>query len=325
MVEDDDEVGLDERGGRDADRVAVRQRHGRLEQRDGVVGEGTDGAAGEARHPVHRLDAAARDERSEGREGVGGLHGLDRQVRGEVGDRDRPGLDPGEAVADLEEAPRPDAQERVAARSARRPRRIRGGRPGPPSSRRRKAPMGVSRSAGRVARSRTVSALEASRLASARLIGSVVLIALSWTSGIKKRPVRPGTKGRAFRGATLIRRVPHSFVTDGDGTGPVRSALPGIAGALRRSLLEVSLVRSGGSRVHSLSLPHRVSTSHPALCADARRVLVPFITRIRLCGADGGSRGGRRQAPVGGSPSRPSGGRWSCGSKPGQATFGRTG
>ena len=27
----------------------------------------------------------------------------------------------------------------------------------------------------------------------------------------QERPFRPGTKGRAFRGATLIRRVPHSM------------------------------------------------------------------------------------------------------------------
>ena len=68
--------------------------------------------------------------------------------------------------------------------------------------------MGVSRSAGRVARSRIVSALAASRLVCARLIGSLVVIAVGLR--IKKRPFVPGTKGRAFRGATLIRRVPHS-------------------------------------------------------------------------------------------------------------------
>ena len=114
VVEDDDEVGLDERGGRDADRVAVGQRDGRLEEGDGVVREGTDGAAGEPRHAVHRLDAATRDERAEGGQRVVGGDRLDRQVRGEVGDRDRPGLDAGLAVADLQEAPRPDAEERVA-------------------------------------------------------------------------------------------------------------------------------------------------------------------------------------------------------------------
>ena len=38
----------------------------RLEAADRVVGEGADGAAGEARHALGRLDAAARDERADG-------------------------------------------------------------------------------------------------------------------------------------------------------------------------------------------------------------------------------------------------------------------
>ena len=64
--------------------------------------------------------------------------------------------------------------------------------------------MGVSRSAGRVARSRIVSALAARRLACARLSGSAVLIAVGLEN--QETTFRPGTKGRAFRGATLIRR-----------------------------------------------------------------------------------------------------------------------
>ena len=46
----------------------------------------------------------------------------------------------------------------------------------PPSSRRRNAPIGVSRSAARVARRRIVSALPARRFASVRLSGSVVVM-----------------------------------------------------------------------------------------------------------------------------------------------------
>ena len=49
------------------DRVGVGQRHRRLEDRDGVVGERPDGAAGEARHALGRLDAAARHERPQRR------------------------------------------------------------------------------------------------------------------------------------------------------------------------------------------------------------------------------------------------------------------
>ncbi len=57
-----------------------------------------------------------------------------------------------------------------------------------PSSRRRKAPIGVSRSAGRVARRRSVSALLASRLAWLRLSGSGVVIAGPRESDTTDRP-----------------------------------------------------------------------------------------------------------------------------------------
>ena len=58
VVEHDHEVRLDEARQRGAHRVAVGQRHGRLERRDRVVAEGADRAAGEPRHPV---DRARRD------------------------------------------------------------------------------------------------------------------------------------------------------------------------------------------------------------------------------------------------------------------------
>jgi hypothetical protein len=96
--------------------------------------------------------------------------------------------------------------------AARRPRPTRGGRPGAPSSSRRNAPIGVSRSAVRVARRRIVSAEPARRFVSRRLSGSAAVM-----RGRRLRASREsettfvsGTKGRAFRGATLIRRVPHS-------------------------------------------------------------------------------------------------------------------
>ena len=53
----------------------------RLEDRDRVVGERADGAAGEARHALGRLDPAARDERADRVERIGAVDGLDRQVR----------------------------------------------------------------------------------------------------------------------------------------------------------------------------------------------------------------------------------------------------
>ena len=114
VVEDEDEVGLDEGRRRDADRVALGQRHRRLEGRHRVVGERPDGPAGEAGHALGRLDAAARHERADGGQRIGDGARLDRQVGRVDGHRHRPGLDPGDAVAHLEQAARSDAQERVA-------------------------------------------------------------------------------------------------------------------------------------------------------------------------------------------------------------------
>jgi hypothetical protein len=114
VVEDDDEVGLDEARERDADRVAVRLRDGRLERGDGVVREGADRAAGEARHPLDRDDAATRDERSQRAERVRDLRGDDREVGRVVGHADGAGGRVRDPVRDLEQAPRADAQEAVA-------------------------------------------------------------------------------------------------------------------------------------------------------------------------------------------------------------------
>ena len=144
VVEDEDEVRLDEARRRDADRVGVGQRDGRLEDRHRVVGEGADGAAGEARHALEREHPAPADERAQRGQRIGGRKPLDRQV-GSIGvDAQRPGLDRRHPVADLEQAARPDAEEAVAARAARRPRPTRGGRPG-----RRRRAAGTPRSASR--------------------------------------------------------------------------------------------------------------------------------------------------------------------------------
>ena len=115
VVEDEDQVGLDERRRRDADRVVVRERDGGLEGRHGVVGDGPDGAAGEPWHPVGRFDPAAADELADRVERIGRGVRLDRQVGGVGRDRDGSGLDPGATVADLEESARADAEEGVAA------------------------------------------------------------------------------------------------------------------------------------------------------------------------------------------------------------------
>ena len=128
VVEDQHEVGLDERGGRDADRIALRQRDGRLEGRHRVVGDGTDRTAGEARHPVARLDAPTPHEVADGVERVVAIGRLDRQVRAVRGDRDGARLDTRLAVAHLEQPPRPDTRGTSSGPGARRPRPTRGGR-----------------------------------------------------------------------------------------------------------------------------------------------------------------------------------------------------
>ena len=62
-----------------------------------------------------------------------------------------------------------------------------------------------------------MSALAARRWACARLIGSAVVIAVGL--GESRTTFVSGTKGRAFRGATLIRRC-RTLVTDGRSTSP---------------------------------------------------------------------------------------------------------
>ncbi len=114
MVEDENEIGLDERGHRDADRVALGKRDRPLERGDRVVGQGSDRTAGEPRHPLGRLDAAARDEGADRRQRVVRGDRLDREVGRVRRLRDRPGLDAGLAVADLEQPSRPHTEERVA-------------------------------------------------------------------------------------------------------------------------------------------------------------------------------------------------------------------
>ena len=178
VVEDDDEVGLDERGHRDADRIALGQRHAGLEGGDRVVRQGADRPTGEPRHALDRQDPAARHERPDGLERVRGRGRLGRQVAVVGRDRDRAGLDVGQAVADLQQPARADPEERVPPQPfAALDRLEQVG--GPPSSRRSRAPIGVSRSAARVARNRIVSAELARRCACARLSGSAVVIRMS--------------------------------------------------------------------------------------------------------------------------------------------------
>jgi hypothetical protein len=211
VVEHQDEIGLDEGGRRDADRIVFGQRHRRLEHRDGVVRQRPDGAAGEARHPLGRLDAAAGDEGADGVKRVDPVDGVERQV-GCVGrHRHRPCLDTGLPVADLQEAARADAEERIAAKALAALDRLKQ----------------VGRPAVVEAQEGADGRLEVGRARGAQEdgvgVGGVALglrqadrIGCAHRSGLEnqERPYRPGTKGRAFRGATLIRRC-RTCVTDG--------------------------------------------------------------------------------------------------------------
>ncbi len=115
VVEDQDEVRLDERRGRDADRIVLRQRDAGLERGDGVVRKRADGTAGEPGHPLNGEHASTRDEPPDGIERVRSVVDDDRQVRGVDRDRDGAGLDAGAAVADLQQPAWADPDERVAA------------------------------------------------------------------------------------------------------------------------------------------------------------------------------------------------------------------
>ena len=126
----------------------------------------------------------------------------------------------------------------------------------------------------------------ARRLASVRLSGWSVLIAL--VPRESETTLRPGTKGRAFRGATLIRRC-RTCVTD----SPRLEAADSIGAARYRwrsapeptDACGVPLrVRSGGSRVHSPSSPSRLAPTAGSLvrrATDTRPVHSPLFVMWR--------------------------------------------
>ena len=165
-----------------------------------------------------------------------------------------------------------------------------------PSSRRRKAPIGVSRSAVRVARSRIVSARagEALGLGQAQRVGHRgVRPSVARRLGSRRRPrIKKRPSSHRDERSCLPRCHPRSAVcrtlTDGPSgcRHPIdRSALPCIAGALRRSLLVVrgwrrlafGPVAPGSIRRRR----HPGSHQPPGLWNGARRVLVPIKARLR--------------------------------------------
>ena len=71
VVEDEDEVGFDERRRRRPTGSASGSGHASARSRHGVVGQRPDGAAGEPGHPLGRLDPPARHERRSALERIG--------------------------------------------------------------------------------------------------------------------------------------------------------------------------------------------------------------------------------------------------------------
>ncbi len=203
VVEDDHEVGLDECRRRGADRVGVGQRHARLEGRDRVIRERADGAARESGQPLARLDLPARHEGANRLERIRRRCRPGRQARVVAVDADGPVLDRRPAVANFEEPPRANPEERIAPEPL--PaldgfEEIGGRRPVVESEERPDRGLEVGGTRG-AQEQRVRARRESLRLGQAQRVHRHV-----WPPGITNGLRPPGTKGRAFRGATLIRR-----------------------------------------------------------------------------------------------------------------------
>ncbi len=226
---------------------------------------GCDPALAGRRRGRRRAGRAPRSSRSAG-PGVGG-------------DGDGSGLDPGVAIADLEQPARTDAEERVAPEALAALDRLEEvGRAAVIEAEEgtdRRLEVGRARGAQE---DRVGVGGEALRLRQADRVRGAHRLA----SRIRQRPFVPGTKGRAFRGATLIRRVPHSrdrrpgFETLDDRRCPVSLALCAgaywVGGRPRRSVRRLPgpfpVAAAPVSTSHRVSLPTRdgySSRSQPVL------------------------------------------------------------
>ena len=240
---------------------------GRLEGRHRVIGERPDGAAGEAGHPLGRLDAAAWHERADGGQRIGDGARLDRQVGGVDGHRHRPGLDPGDAVAHLEQAAWPDAQERIATEPLAALDRFEqvGGVPVVEPEEGADGGLEVRRARG-AQQDRVGVGGEALGLRQADRIGCRHR---GWPRRIKndlrlrdERSCLPRCHPHSAMPHSRDRRVVHvSVVTDR--RCPVSLAL--CAGAYWRPRLAPPRVRSGGSRVHPPSSSFRLAPTAGSL------------------------------------------------------------
>jgi hypothetical protein len=190
----------------------------------------------------------------------------------------------GDAVAHLQEAARTDAQEAVPAEALAALdglQEIRGSRAvvEPEKGTDRRLEIGV---AGRAETDRVHAAGEALDLAEAeRVLGGH----RPRTSRDNETDLRPlGTNGRFDHPRCHpTSALPHS--PDRRDGGTVRSALPAIAGALRRSLLERALPARSVRKLPGPFTAAATPVFHrpPGLSAGARRVLVPFTAHVFSC------------------------------------------
>ncbi len=279
----------------------VREGHGRLEDRDRVVGEGPDGAAREARHVVPWLNPTSADERSQRCQRIRGIGGPDGKLGVVPIHGDRALLDARLAVADLEQLPWPDAEERVPAQALPaldRLEEVRRRRPviEPEECADGRLEVGGAR---RPQEQRVGIASEPLRLGEAERVrrGHVRRLRLSCFVVQVGPRIETTSRPRDER-SSLPRCHPHSamphFPDRRVRLSTDRSALPAIAGALRRSLLGPAAlaaprrskpaltVRSGGSRVHSPPPSPRFPPATGSLCrrsTGTRPVRSPYSVR----------------------------------------------
>ncbi len=214
------------------------------------------------------------------------LRRVDRQIRRVLADRDGSRQRPRNAVADLEQPPRADAEEAVPPEplaALDRFEEVGRGRSVVEPQERPDRGLEVGRPRG-AQQERVGVGREALRLRQAERIGCRHVVASA-------RPVRAGNQERPFvQGRKVVpSAVPPSFgdaaLRDRRAERIRRSALPCIAGALRRSLLRDGDPSRFGPEAPGSIHRRRRSGFHqpPDLSADARRVLVPFIARSSRC------------------------------------------
>ena len=214
------------------------------------------------------------------RQRIGDRERLDRQVRVVDRNLDRPGLDAGLAAADFEQSPRADAEERVSTEPLAALDRL--------EQVRRPAVVEPQEGADRGLEVGRARGAQQDRV---RVGGQTLRLRQADRVGCRHRDwpresrttVRPRDERSCLPRCHPHSAMPHSRDRRAGRLRDDRSALPCIAGALRRSLLApATRCRFAFGPEAPGSIPcRRRSGSHqpPDLWVDARRVLVPINAR----------------------------------------------